>query len=159
MDQPFTVAESPTFRSLIEYCNPTAKFLSADTVRSDIEKSFFVNRHMLREKLKVFTLYFNIIIITIIITIIIIISCLFQEPPHKISLTLDGWTSPTSVGFLSVTGHFVDREKILQNVLLDFLEIEGSHTRENMARTLFRSIEELEIADKVNNSNFYLIFY
>ena len=75
-----------------------------------------------------------------------------QDAPGKISLTFDGWTSEIMTAYLGVTAHFLTAEWELRSVLLAFTELQGRHTAENAADTLYNIIKDFGIEGKVGFS-------
>jgi len=67
----------------------------------------------------------------------------------KISFTTDCWTSPSSKSFMSITAHFIDDDWKLQHFLLDFIEINESHTGQNLKNAFLSGLENFGIEDKV----------
>jgi hypothetical protein len=66
-------------------------------------------------------------------------------------VTFDSWTSKTLVAYLAVTAHWIDGEWDLRSELLAFLELEGSHSGENLAQELYSVLSEVGIQDKIQN--------
>ena len=126
--QPFTVVEEPSFLDFVHSLHPSALIPSADTIKRNI-----------------FNLYE---------TKIVKVKDFFQKVPGKISFTTDIWTSPSNKAFLSLTAHFINTEWKLQNIIVDFIQIYGSHTGENIKNTFVLGLENLSIENKVNINNF-----
>ena len=77
---------------------------------------------------------------------------LFQSSLGRISFTSDCWSDPNLVSFLALTAHFVVRENgrlVLQNKLLAFRIVEGSHNGENLARIIFAILKDAGLLGKV----------
>ena len=55
---------------------------------------------------------------------------------------------------MSLTAHFINTEWKLQNIIVDFIQIYGSHTGENIKNTFVLGLENLSIENKVNINNF-----
>ncbi|CAB5351658.1 unnamed protein product [Rhizophagus irregularis] len=122
-DQPFTVVESPEFRYVIQICNAEAQIPTADTIKSDIlklYKSYHIN-----------------------------IQNILQNTPGKISFALDAWTSPNVIGFLGITGHYIDADWNIKDILVDFVNLSGSHSGENMANMFVTCLKEKKILTKI----------
>jgi len=126
--QPFTVVEEPSFLDFVHSLHPSALIPSADTIKRNI-----------------FNLYE---------TKIVKVKDFFQKVPGKISFTTNIWTSPSNKAFLSLTAHFINTEWKLQNIIVDFIQIYGSHTGENIKNTFVLGLENLSIENKVNINNF-----
>lgn len=67
----------------------------------------------------------------------------------KVSFTLDGWTSPYQKSFLAVTAHWISDDWQLQDVLLGFEQIEGSHTSEVLMQGFIDVLERFNLQQKV----------
>lgn len=59
----------------------------------------------------------------------------------KVSFTLDGWMSPTPESFLVMTGHWVDANWVLQDVVLGFEKLSGQHTYDVLLAAFVQVIE------------------
>ena len=68
---------------------------------------------------------------------------------QTIALSLDVWTSKNSKPILGVIGHWLDSDFHYHERVLEFAEMHGAHTGENMADLLHRTLEELEVERKV----------
>ncbi|GBC34340.2 zinc finger BED domain-containing protein RICESLEEPER 2-like [Rhizophagus irregularis DAOM 181602=DAOM 197198] len=122
-DQPFTVVESPEFHHVIHSCNPMAFIPSADTVKTDILKLYKTHQSNMQD--------------------------LLQNTPGKISFAIDAWTSPNIIGFLGITGHFIDVDWNLRNVLVDFIDLSGPHSGANLAKAFAACLQEKKILTKI----------
>ena len=71
----------------------------------------------------------------------------------KILFTTDCWTSSSSKSFMSITAHFIDNDWNLKHLLLDFIEINDSHTEQNLKNAFVLGLENFSIENKV-----YLLF-
>jgi len=52
---------------------------------------------------------------------------------QTIALSLDGWTSNNDISILAIIGHWLTEDFIYKEKVLEFIEIEGPKSRENMA--------------------------
>ena len=73
-----------------------------------------------------------------------------QNISEKILYTIDIWISPVAKSFLAITAHFMDKEWELQSILLDFVQIWGSHTGENIKNIFVSCLENFEIQIKIS---------
>lgn len=121
---PFTVMEEPEFVTLIQSLCPSAELVSADTVKRNIMNMYNSNKDQIQKLLK--------------------------EIPGKISFTMDIWTSPSTKAFLAITAHYIDNNWKLQSLLIDFVQIFGQHTGENIKNTFVFALQNLSIHTKVN---------
>ena len=68
---------------------------------------------------------------------------------QTIALSLDVWTSKNSKPILGVIGHWLDSDFHYQERVLEFAEMHGAHTEENMADLLGSTLGELGIEHKI----------
>jgi len=81
-----------------------------------------------------------------------------QSIPGKISISLDCWTSSNNYSFIAIIAHFVNVQGnlgmcscnlsllpvtygLIEEVLIDFHELLGSHTGENIADVVWETLE------------------
>ncbi|CAB4409531.1 unnamed protein product [Rhizophagus irregularis] len=69
----------------------------------------------------------------------------------KLSLSLDIWTSTVVKSYMGITVHFIDNSWYLQQITLDFIELEGSHTGKNIAEELITVLNLYDISKKINS--------
>ena len=72
-----------------------------------------------------------------------------QETPGKLSFTMDIWTSPFAKAFLAITTYYIDKNWKLQNILVDFIQIFGSHSGKNIKDAFVTGLQNLSIQNKV----------
>src|SRR3954469_23973665 len=131
---PFTIVEEEDFINFVYSLYPKAEIPSADTIKRDIMELYTTNIAKMQTVL--------------------------QELQSKISFTTDIWTSASMKSFLSITAHFIDSEWQLQNIIVDFVQIFGSHTGINIKNSFVSGLENLSIQTKVNLFYiFYVLFY
>lgn len=66
-----------------------------------------------------------------------------------ISITCDGWTSPSNVAMLGVTAHWIDENFKMQNIILALKPIDGPHTGVNLATLLKNILDKFNITDRL----------
>lgn len=54
------------------------------------------------------------------------------------------------IAFLATIGTFIDSNWNLHEVLIDFQRIQGAHSGANMANSIFRTLENMHLVDKVS---------
>ena len=120
---PFTIVEETGFINYIRSIHPTTKIPTADTIKSHIMNFYEDDKEKIKDILK--------------------------NLSGKISFTTDCWTSPSSKSFMSITAHFIDNDWKLQHLLLDFIEINDSHTGQNLKNAFVLGLENFSIENKV----------
>jgi hypothetical protein len=86
----------------------------------------------------------------------------FKNLDSRISFTFDAGTSKAYDPYLTVTGHWVDKDWVLHEQVLAFAEIVGSHTGANTGQILVQTFKDYQIfdPDKVSNpSHLMLIIF
>ena len=121
---PFTVIEELNFIDFVKSLCPNATLFSADTVKRKIMDFYISDMEKMQNFLK--------------------------EVPGKFSFTIDTWTSPTMKSFLAITAHFIDENWKIQNIIVDFVQIFGSHTGENIKDAFVAGLENLSLQNKVS---------
>ena len=101
-----TIVEEPSFIELVHSLYLNAELFSADTIKRKIMELYNGNISQIQKFL--------------------------QETPGKLSFTMDIWISPSAKAFLAITTHYIDKNWKLQNILVDFIQIFGSHSGENI---------------------------
>jgi hypothetical protein len=66
-----------------------------------------------------------------------------------VALSLDVWTSEHQLAIFGVIGYWITPDFDKREVVLDFMEIQGAHSGENLADSLLTMIHELDIAPKL----------
>lgn len=122
-EQSFLVVENQHFKELIEYLNPKANTKSGDTLSRKVKSTFDKTRLALKE--------------------------ILGKNESKYSFTTDIWTSPSSIPFMAVTVHFIDKDFILNSLILDSVSFRDAHSGEQIASVLKNIVDEFGIKDKV----------
>lgn len=66
-----------------------------------------------------------------------------QKVSRKISFITDIWTSPSTKSFLSLTAHFIDDKWKLRNMIIDFIQMYGSHSDKNIKNTFILGLKNI----------------
>lgn len=72
-----------------------------------------------------------------------------EQTCQTIPLSLDAWTSKNSKSMLGVIGHWLTADFQYQERVLEFTEIHGVHSGENMAEIIQTLLAELRIEHKL----------
>ncbi|CAG8742668.1 16767_t:CDS:2 [Cetraspora pellucida] len=108
---------------MLKLLNPNATIPVGDTIRNDIIKSFKDES--------------------------INIKCLLQSVLGKLSFAIDVWTSANIYFYFAITVHWISKDWKLQNILLDFINLHGSHSGENLCDAFVSSCCEFGILPKI----------
>ena len=119
----FQIVESEAFLALVHFLNQRA---TIHVPKADCMIAHVMNKYV-EAKIKITKLLSSV---------------------NKISLTCDVWTPPNSKSILGVTGHWLTNDWVMKDILLDAIEIKGSHSGENIGKHLYQAIEKYAIRDK-----------
>ncbi|CAI5962776.1 unnamed protein product [Closterium sp. NIES-65] len=126
-DLPFRLVDRASFRRFVALLNPSAKDLLGSRYRlaRDMQAFSEVAREELRQEI-------------------------FGDGlTGRVSLSLDIWTSENHTAFMCVTVHWITSDFRLRSGILDFVQLEGSHTGSLIAQTLERILTEAGLQDVV----------
>jgi hypothetical protein len=90
------------------------------------------------------------------------------DPGVRFTLVLDAWTSSNCIAFLAIVLqlinndgilgeslpiplaiiHLTDWFSLLEELLIDFCELQGAHSGENMANAVYETLKLYDIQDK-----------
>lgn len=122
--QAFTTIESPDFQQIFhDIPGISLPFTSRHTVRQRLIENFNVQRLQLKEELS--------------------ITC------KTIALSLDIWTSKNHLPILGIIGHWLTEDFEYQEKVLEFTELCGTHSGENLAAAVETLLEELGLEHKL----------
>ncbi|XP_038983217.1 zinc finger BED domain-containing protein RICESLEEPER 2-like [Phoenix dactylifera] len=122
-EYPFRMVEHQFFVLFCKALNPKFELIKRVTLRNDCMKMFAIEKQKLRSLLR------NV---------------------DRISLTTDLWTSNQTIGYICITGHFLDSEWKLQKRILNFCSLAPPHTGIAIANCILQCLTEWEIEDKVS---------
>jgi hypothetical protein len=121
--QPFTVVEHPTWTELLKSLNASSPIKTADTLRNRVQSEYSTWRDRLKQDL--------------------------ADTCQSISLSLDIWTSENQISFLAVVGHWLTPDFKLREDLLEFIEIDGLYSGENLSTIVKSVLETFQIEYKL----------
>ena len=122
-DLPFSYVEYDGIRKFFKYISPSFPVISRNTLVSDINKLYSVEKSKLKEVL--------------------------ANTPHRICLTSDVWTACTSEGYICLTAHFVDSNWKLNSKILNFEHFPPPHTGVELASKVLTFLKGWEIEKKI----------
>ncbi|XP_062003222.1 zinc finger BED domain-containing protein RICESLEEPER 2-like [Rosa rugosa] len=121
-EYPFRMAEHAFFNMLLKSLNPRFEKISRVTMKSDCMKIFS------REKTRIKQMLAGV---------------------SRVSLTSDLWTSNQTIGYMCLTGHFLDADWKLQKRILNFCGLPPPHTGVAIADTIFKCLHDWGIENKI----------
>ncbi|KAJ8940592.1 hypothetical protein NQ314_010670 [Rhamnusium bicolor] len=69
---------------------------------------------------------------------------------ESISITTDTWTSSATENYIAITAHYLDKNWIINSLLVDCFKFGESHTSQNLRNELLKSLREWDILKKVH---------
>jgi hypothetical protein len=125
-NQPLRLVECPEFRALLTYLNKDVdKWLN--TSHNTIRK-WVLRQAEIQEKYQMQRL---------------------QNSRSKIHISTDLWTSPNDRAIMVVVAHYLSEDNVLERVVLDLMEVDGSHEGVNLASYIMKTIDHWGIASKL----------
>lgn len=122
-EYPFRMVEHPFFVMFAKSLNPRFEPMSRVTIKSDCMKIYAL------EKKKLMAFFTGI---------------------RCFSLTSDLWTSNQTVGYMTITAHFVDPEWKLQKRVINFCHIPPPHTGVMISDSIFTCLNSWGIENKIS---------
>ncbi|GLB44045.1 putative protein dimerization activity [Lyophyllum shimeji] len=117
-DQPFDAVEKPEYIDMMNYAHHPAssiKLPSREGVRRRVMKMGEDTVKGIRK--------------------------MFDELEALLSISLDAWTSKNGHAFLAIVAHYITNDGHLEELLIDFRELVGEHSGENMAKVVWETLE------------------
>ncbi|KAG6893866.1 hypothetical protein C0992_008362, partial [Termitomyces sp. T32_za158] len=142
-DQPFDEVDKPAFRALLEYIHRSSgkelKIPHRTTIRKRIMDMGDVTIGRIKD--------------------------MFSKLDSKVSISLDAWTSNNQYAFLAVVAHYINNNgelgkcynmtcfwaethNVSEELLIDFCELIGEHSGENMAEAVWETLETYGLVGK-----------
>jgi hypothetical protein len=122
--EPFTVVEAKSFQKIFEDIpGISLPFLSRNTLRQRLADDFDLQRVVLKEELMT--------------------TC------KTIALSLDCWTSKNQLPIIGIIGHWLTEEFEYREKVLEFKELRGPHSGENLAAAVHELLIELDLEQKL----------
>jgi hypothetical protein len=94
------------------------------------------------------------------------LKCSIQKLECKLSISLDAWTSSNGYAFIAIIAHYITNEgklgkyifehshpwsdKSSEEILIDFHELLGEHSGDNMADVVWGTLEKYGLIGRVN---------
>ncbi|KAF5372594.1 hypothetical protein D9758_005206 [Tetrapyrgos nigripes] len=69
----------------------------------------------------------------------------FSEVESQFVISLDAWTSSNGYAFMAIIAHYIDNKGKLIELLIDFRELIGEHSGENVADAVWDTLEKFGI--------------
>lgn len=144
--RPFRIVRDRCYRWLQKEGRPNHYVPSKETVARDVKRLYAKTKEKLATELQVST---KIKYINRIPTYYIV-----QAADGELPIAIDCWTSPNHHAFMSVVVTWLRKldngTEELTTTILDFIELACSHSAENMAEALAKTLKEYGIDGKVS---------
>ncbi|KAF7346964.1 Transposase-like protein [Mycena venus] len=126
-DQPFIAVNKPEFCEMLQYVHHHSpkplQIPGDDKVRSLIEK---MSDDMVTSLKKI-----------------------FEANESNFVLSLDAWTSSNGYAFMAVIIHYIGNDGKLEECLIDFRELSGQHSGENMAAAVWETVDKFGLIGRI----------
>ena len=118
-DLPFLLLESAEFRDLLLLMRPGTMIIKADALKNRIMDCFKKTKAQMKD--------------------------FFSSIDSRISFTTDIWTSPNDLAFMAITAHWISADFNIHSMLIDFVELFGSHSGVNIEKAFSQSLLEFNV--------------
>jgi hypothetical protein len=122
MNIPFRNADHNQMRKLFKMLRSTVDCPNADRLRKDLSKEADKVREQIKEELRGI---------------------------KKVSLALDGWTSPNKLAFLAIVVYYITPDWKYRHALIAFEQLSGSHSGTYLNQVLEEKTKQYEIYEKI----------
>lgn len=122
----FHIVESQSFNKLMHYCNSLVPTLSHQTVARDLQSMHAELKPIIVERFAKHIASGGCFIIT-----------------------LNAWTSGNKIPYLGITAHWMDLDWDLNDTVIGFKRLHGSHTAENLCSVLIKCLREFSIENHI----------
>ena len=122
--QPLNIVRSESFRKLIKELDPAFIVPDVKLIKQIIHKSYNHTFPLIKKFL--------------------------HDNSISVCLTTDMWTAKNRQGFLGVTCFFLDKNFVIQEVILTVEYVRYPHTAENISDALLVILDQWEIREKVH---------
>lgn len=119
----FRKADDPTWKEMINYCQPSFHCVGRQTVRADCMMLYEEEKLQLQDKI--------------------------TKLKSHVSLTADLWSSNQNLGYLGVTAHYIDKEFELQKKIIAFKQISYPHNSFAVQDGITACLMEWGLVDRV----------
>ncbi|KAF5317589.1 hypothetical protein D9758_018466 [Tetrapyrgos nigripes] len=125
-NQPFTEVEQQEFVDLLQYVHHSGGTLQIPKQDAIRHKVFKLGENTIKEMRE-----------------------MFLNLCGKVALSIDAWTSSNQYPFLAIVAHYIADDGVLEECLIDFRELEGEHSGENMAEAVWKTLELYGLVGKI----------
>ncbi|KAK6984038.1 ribonuclease H-like domain-containing protein [Favolaschia claudopus] len=150
-DQPFSEVERPEFQDLLHYVHhrePALEIPSGRTVKRRVDD-------MLPDLVRELKSFFAVTLLIPSIALPSFTNFHLQSLEAQVSISLDAWSSSNGYAFMAIVAHYVTNEGKLdtqlrsEELLIDFVELIGEHSGENMAEVVWESLDRYGLIGRV----------
>ncbi len=124
----FSQVEHPDFRVLLQYINRAANNAlpnSHNTIQSRVMELYAEGKQL--------------------------VSFILQAALLSIYITCDAWTIPNRLGAWGLVSHFTSEERLLRELLLSLFKQQGSHSGQNQARLVLKTLTSYKIRNRLGH--------
>jgi hypothetical protein len=146
-DQPFSVVDDPELRDLLSYTHhpsPTLKIPHRDAIKRRIMRMCDDTISATKQMFEVSKQFYS--------STFVLMTALQRDVEGKVSISLDAWTSSNNFAFMAIVAHYITRAGELQELLIDFREMDGAHSGANMAEATWDTLVRFGLENRVSES-------
>ncbi|XP_042438730.1 zinc finger BED domain-containing protein RICESLEEPER 2-like [Zingiber officinale] len=122
-EYPLHMVENPAFVSFIQSLQPHFKMIDINSIEGEILSIFHTEKQNLMN--------------------------VFQTMPGRISLTVGLWTSSQSLGYICLSGQYIDNEWKLHRRMLNFLMVSSPHSENSLSVAITVGLSDWNMKNKL----------
>jgi L-ribulose-5-phosphate 3-epimerase UlaE len=82
-----------------------------------------------------------------------------RDVEGKVSISLDAWTSSNNFAFMAIVAHYITKAGQLEELLIDFREMDGAHTGANMAEATWDTLTRFGLENRVSEVKISCMYF
>ncbi|RLN23478.1 zinc finger BED domain-containing protein RICESLEEPER 2-like [Panicum miliaceum] len=122
-DYPLHIVQQPAFSTFIESLQPRFKIVDVDTMEGEVYAVYQKEKENLLQA--------------------------FNTMPGRISLAIGLWTTSQTLGYVSLTGQFIDSEWKVHRRMLSFMMVSSPHSENALSEAISMTLSDWNMKDKL----------
>ncbi|KAK3149446.1 hypothetical protein QOZ80_3AG0217480 [Eleusine coracana subsp. coracana] len=122
-DYPLHIVQQPAFATFIESLQPRFRIVDVDAMEGEVYVVYQKEKENLLQS--------------------------FNTMPGRISLTIGLWTTSQTLGYVSLSGQFIDSEWKVHRRMLNFMMVSSPHSENALSEAISLSLSDWNMKDKL----------
>ena len=122
-DYPLHIVQQPAFTTFIDSLQPRFRVVDVETMEGEVYAVYQKEKENLTQA--------------------------FSTMPGRISLTIGLWTTSQTLGYVSLSGQFIDSEWKIHRRMLNFMMVSSPHSENALSEAISASLSDWNMKDKL----------